>query len=179
MRLIVANIFTLIQYLKLLSENLCELRPDSCPHCGFGNLWFHGRYERKPDRPHCSKSNLNPIPIFRFYCPNCKRTCSVLPECIPPRRWYLWTVQQAVLLLYLGKQSIRQLAKQTAPSRRTIHRWLSRFKERFIVHASHLKSLDSKLGYRNSFSEFWQGVLAKMPLSTAMRQLNYLNNIVP
>jgi hypothetical protein len=62
-------------------------RPDSCPHCRLAGLWCHGCYYRKADRSAGVESH-NPVAVLRFLCRSCLRTCSRLPLCIAPRRWY-------------------------------------------------------------------------------------------
>jgi len=88
MNRIVASILTLQQHLNSLASSPVIYRPTFCPHCSFGKLWCHGCYERKADRLAPTSKSLNPIPIPRFICSGCRRSCSRLPECIAPRRWY-------------------------------------------------------------------------------------------
>ncbi|MBK9442558.1 MAG: hypothetical protein IPN53_15175 [Comamonadaceae bacterium] len=35
-----------------------------------------------------SAKGCNPVPILRYLCNACKHTCSRLPACIAPRRWF-------------------------------------------------------------------------------------------
>jgi hypothetical protein len=88
MRPIVPGIGTLAQHLKQLKEAPETYRPKRCPHCGKAGVWCHGAYTRKSDCEGRGDDCLNPVPIPRFYCCHCRRTCSALPECIPPRRWF-------------------------------------------------------------------------------------------
>jgi transposase-like protein len=117
MRNIIANIEALAQHLKTFYSNPELYRPDACPNCGSSSLWCHGVYFRKADRSGSGETSLNPTPIPRFYCAACKRTCSVLPECLPARRWYLWATQQLVLLMVLSGLSYRQIAEKSGVSR--------------------------------------------------------------
>lgn len=159
---IIADIVSLIQYINL-QPNFRAV--DRCI-CGRANPWFHGHYPRKADR---EDGGLNPILIQRFYCPLCRKTCSVLPECIPRRRWYLWKMQQAVVLLVLSGRSVRAISKELPPSRHTIARWSLWLKDRFDAYKQALCSLFSELGRTNGLSSFWLACLEKMPLSKAMR----------
>ena len=104
MAIILAGIHSLTQHLQQLNSNPEAYRPKRCPHCGHAGVWSHGHYLRLPDRENSGPDSLNPIPILRFFCPQagCRRSCSALPECIPPRRWYLWSVQQAMLLFLIS-----------------------------------------------------------------------------
>src|SRR5580693_3514463 len=156
---IVAKIVSLIQYVELIKKEPKMLRPDHCPVCGKAGVWFHGCYSRKADRANSGDSSLNPLLIQRFFCPNCCRTCSVLPECIPPRRWYLWEVQQVALLLVLAKKSFRVIANNIMPSRHTIKRWLTRLQEQFHLHKDTLCNHFIALGRTVNFSDFWSGCL--------------------
>lgn len=179
MRQIVSDICTLMQHIIELNKNVDNYRPDSCCYCGHHKLRRHGYYPRKADRENPTENNLNPIMIPRFYCSVCKRTCSVLPECIPPRRWYPWCIQQACLLLILGNKSLRQVEKQTLPSRWTIGRWINRLKEQFGLYSFHLKSCFSELGYCNLFERFWKNCLDKISLAKAMLILNNMGVAIP
>ena len=179
MRQIISDICTLMQHLSELSNNAEKYRPNSCCYCGHLKLRRHGCYPRKADRENTVEDSLNPIMIPRFYCPACKRTCSVLPKCIPPRRWYLWNIQQACLLLIFGGKSLRQVAKQTLPSRWSISRWINRLKEQFELHSFKLKSCFSELGYYNLFERFWKNCLDKLSLAKAMLALNNLGVTIP
>ena len=179
MRPIVSGIHELFQYIRAIKDAPEQFRPEQCPHCGRKGVRCHGHYDRKADRVNPANSTLNPIWIFRFYCSACKRTCSVLPECIPPRRWYLWKVQQAILLLCLSPVSQHQISQQFSPSRWTISRWHSRLVMRFNEYSSYLKSAFSWLGYTSGFIEFWQTCLSKCRLSTAMLRLNNSGVFIP
>lgn len=157
-----------------------KLRPARCPNCGKSGLRCHGRYHRKADRENHREDSLNPVPILRFYCPCCRRTCSVLPECIPPRRWYLWPLQQVVLLLITLEHSWRYIERRVAPVRSTIKRWNYRFQEMFTLHAFHLRSRFPNLG-RNAgtFNLFWKVCLEQMSLSQAMYLVHSAGEVVP
>jgi len=92
------GIETLAQHQKLLRDNSDAYRPERCPHCRKGGMHHHGYYERNTPRGEGPAFRLGPLFILRFYCPNCRRTCSRLPACLSPRRQYWWATQQAVLV---------------------------------------------------------------------------------
>jgi DNA-directed RNA polymerase subunit N (RpoN/RPB10) len=119
MRRIVASIAALDQHIEAVHETPGLYRPSCCPHCGIKVVWQHGFYYRKADRRTQSKESLNPVPIRRYCCSVCRHTCSRLPLCIAPRRWYDWTVQQSVLIQLLNGFSRRECARGAAPSRHT------------------------------------------------------------
>lgn len=175
---IVASITSLQQHLDLLISHPLTYKPRVCPHCGFGKLWCHGCYARKADRQPAVKS-LNPIPIPRFLCFGCRRTCSRLPECIPPRRWYLWVKQQQVLLLLLTGCSLRQCAHRFGLDRRTIGRWWDWLKQRGHDFEFHLRSRFSVLGRAVDFQDFWQSCLTQLALSKVMCLLDHDGVRVP
>lgn len=179
MPIIVSGIATLEQYLFILQEAVESLRPKCCIHCGMLNLRHHGHYDRKSDRENSEEHSLNPVPILRFYCPHCKRTCSVLPECIPPRRWYVWSVQHIVLLLLILGNSFRVVASRASPSRSTCRRWWNRLKDRFLQHRDALSAQISKLGHAIDFNAFWNSCLAEISLDQAMLVCHLAGVVIP
>jgi Homeodomain-like domain len=94
---------------------------------------------------------------------------SVLPECIPPCRWYLWEVQQMALSLFLLGKSLRAIAQEVGPSRHTISRWMNRFKEQFLLHKDVLCTNIADFGRIIDFTDFWQNCLCHFSLAQAMR----------
>lgn len=171
MTLIIADILSLTQYLliNLFSHSL------NCPYCGLDKLWCNGTYPRKSDR----EGKLNPIIIQRRYCCGCHKTFSVLPECIPPRRWHLWSMQQAAWLMVLSGHSIRSISTLLKPSRRTIARWRDWFIDKLTVHRDTLCNLFSELGRAVGLEGFWKTCLEQIPLSKAMRLCHESGVIIP
>lgn len=176
---IVPDILSLVQHLEKLKTASEKYRIEKCPTCGCCGLWHHGERYRKSDRENRADATLNPIPILRFYCPACHHTCSALPECIPPRRWYLWSVQCAVMLMVLSGITVHKASTTVLPSRWTIRRWLLRFKNQFSLHSLQLRSVWSWLGYCTSLREFWSSVVDHVPFSTAMMVLHHQGVVVP
>lgn len=174
---ILAGIVSLRQHLSTLKNDFVRYMPDQCPHCSKSNLWRHGDYPRKADRN--PGSNLNPVPIPRFYCPDCRRTCSTLPECLPPRRWYPWLIQQAVVALLLSSASLKAAAKQIRASRSTVRRWWGRLKARFHQHRQVLVSRYADLGRTAGFVHFWKVCLERIPLSSVMRKVSQSGYEIP
>lgn len=167
---ILSGILSLIQYKNEVEGSFDEkYRPQRCECCGRLRLRRHGTYPRGSDRINTSCHSLNPILIQRYYCPSCRKTMSVLPECISPRRWYLWEFQQTALLLVLLGKSVCKVASELIPSRHTIARWCRWFKEQYHLHrdalCTHYHALTGAVG----FNRFWKGCLNFMPLSSAMR----------
>jgi hypothetical protein len=104
---------------------------------------------------------------------------SVLPECIPPRRWYLWETQQIALLLFLLGNSARAVEKQVKPSRHTIKRWVAWLVVQFKLHKDALCSHFPSLGLFTEPISFWTHVLEEFPLSTAMRLCHVSGVTIP
>lgn len=171
---IVAGMLSIMQYVTSLKSDPEKYCLEYCPYpgCGKSGLWCHGCRYRKADRENNDQSSMNPVPILRFYCPTCKHTCSLLPECIPPLRWYLWLIQQIAISLFFSGLSFNKISQKILPSRWTISRWIKKLGEQFNIHALHLKTKWSWLGYHTSLKKFWPTLLEKMDLSHAMLFLN-------
>jgi transposase-like protein len=178
---ILPGILSLIQYKNDVESNFREeLRPERCECCGKSKPHRHGSYPRKAaGRNNDSDSSLNPLRIQRYYCPSCRKTMSVLPECIPRNRWYLWQVQQVILLLFTQGLSINKIAQSQKPSRHTISRWISRFKANFFVHRDALVHVKTTLSQYVTFNSFWEACLGRINLSEAMRLCHVLGVLVP
>jgi hypothetical protein len=177
---ILASVTSLAQHLRAVRRNPDSYRPDVCPHCGLRRLWHHGRYFRKADR--CPpRRRHRPIPVLRFLCPECRGTCSRLPACIPPLRWYLWAVQQVVLLaLVLGGTLSAAVQAVSGPGRRTVGRWrhwlLGDAGDGF---AMHLRSRWSELGRFPDRPTFWHHLLEARGLVAVMSWLDSQDLPVP
>ncbi len=176
---IVPAIASLSQHLETLRETPELYRPPACPHCGLCGLWCHGCYERKVDRNREPDDRLDPIPIPRFFCQGCRHTCSRLPACIAPRRWYDWSVQQLVLQLLLVGCSLHRCACWVSLDRRTVGRWWGGLKDRGDAFAFLLRSRFPELGRTVDFASFWSAVLAHLGLMNGMAWLDGQGVVVP
>lgn len=165
---IVESITNLAQHLIAVASQAEIYRPAACPHCRCSTIWGHGRYYRKADRSVGDAPSLNPVPVLRFLCQACCRTCSRLPACIAPRRWYDWFVQQAVLLLLLGGCSLRQCSQCTGRARSTVRRWWTWLHERGEQFAFWLRSRLPELGRVADFASFWRNVIEGLSLQQSM-----------
>lgn len=163
---ILPGIMSLVQYKDEIEYQFKEkARPELCEHCGKVKPWCHGDYPRKAGRNNAD-TLLNPIQIQRYYCSDCKRTMSVLPECIPPRRWYLWGTQQAAILLFMLNGSARAVEREVSLSRYTIKRWISWLIVQFKLHKDALCHHFSSFGLFTEPYHFWLHVFDKLSLST-------------
>lgn len=169
---IVGSITSLVQHLLAVVTDVEIYRPAACPHCRRTGMWRHGCYHRKADRSAggCAGGgqSRNPVPVPRFLCRACCRTCSRLPACIAPRRWYDWLVQQAVLVLLLGGGSVRECARCTGRARSTVRRWWAWLHERGESFAFFLRSRLPELGRWAEFESFWRNVIDGVSLQQAM-----------
>ena len=172
MRRIVLGITSLEQHLQTLRQNPEVYRPQSCPDCGLGRLWAHGSYDRKADWIGVGKDNLNPIPIPRYRCADCKVTCSRVPECIAPRRWYSWAVQAVCLLAVMRGVQAQSGASWRSPARRTIARWWGWLQQCGALFRFHLNSRFAELGRLGEELDYWCHVIETMGLSRAMAFVN-------
>ncbi len=179
MAYIFADILSLVQYIHIQKHEPEKLDLKNCLCCGKSHPWRHGGYSREADRINPSSTSLNPVFIQRYYCPCCHKTCSVLPECIPPRRWYLWEMQQVIFLLYLSGMSAYAISKTMQPSRQTIKRWLLRFTKQFRFHKDALCTYFCALGRSINMKDFWKMTLQRMSLSAAMRLCHVTGVVIP
>ncbi len=172
MNRIVASVTTLEQHVEAIKQTPEIYRPLSCPHCGINIVWRHGCYTRKADRRPDGDGSLNPVPILRYCCSACRRTCSRLPLCIAPRRWHDWSVQQGVLEQLLSGFSQQHCARTDIPDRRTVGRWWHWLQERRQTFEFHLRSRLPELGRTTGFAGFWRQVFNSMGLAAAMALLD-------
>jgi len=121
MQRIVSSITTLAQHFETMASSPQSYRLPACPRCGLGGPRIHGSYDRKVDRKARSGHGCRVVQVPRFFCRGCERTHSRLPQCIAPRRWYDWAVQQIVLAL--AGVSVRACAQRVGVGRHTVRRW--------------------------------------------------------
>ena len=177
---IVESVSSLVLHLIAVATDPEIYRPAACPHCRCSGMWRHGCYHRKADRSAGGTGDaesLNPVPVLRFLCRACERTCSRLPACIAPWRWYDWLVQQAVLVLLLGGSSLRHCAHCTGRDRRTVRRWWAWLQERADRFAFSLRSRLPELGRLAGFESFWRNVIDGLSLQQAMVLLDRDMNV--
>ncbi|MBK6637439.1 MAG: hypothetical protein IPG34_06980 [Rhodocyclaceae bacterium] len=168
MQRIVAGIMTLAQHERALAQTPEIYQPGCCPHCGIKIVWKHGCYYRKADLCHRGEASHNPVPILRYCCSVCKRTCSRLPECIAPRRWYNWLLQQLWLRAVLEAAASPPAPDGPSPAPRTVGRWADWLRERTGELRLALTSRFAELGRLGNDPEFWLGVFEGLGLSRAM-----------
>jgi len=181
MRPILSEIRTFRQHLVTLSRAPEKYKPSNCPYCHSIKLWCHGYYPRKPDRLHIGYYSHNDLSVARFKCTdeNCGRTCSTLPECFSPRRWYPWINQQWCLWFLLAGYSINQVDKLFPMARSTIVRWNNWLSDRFNLFHRLLKNKFPDFGYFENKVIFWSTWLDNYSLSHAMVTLNNQQIVIP
>jgi hypothetical protein len=172
MNRILGTISTFDQHFDELANGADSYRPTNCPHCRSAGLWHHGCYHRKVDRSAASNEpRRNPVAILRFLCNACLRTCSRLPSCLAPRRWYDWAMQQTFLLLLLGGTSLHQGCRQSGRARSTLRRWRDWLHTRSAQFSFFLRSRSPELG-RLPEQDFWLQVISSMSLAGVMALLD-------
>lgn len=164
---------SLLQHILQVHHSPQTYRPCACPHCGLAGLWLHGIYVRKADRSGAVDDSLNPVPVCRFLCHGCGRTCSRLPLAMTPRRWYDWEVQQRVLVWLLSELSLHQISARACLDRRTVRRWREWLREQTALFSFHLRErFPEQLGrIGGDWKAFWRACLELMPLCEAMALL--------
>ena len=106
--------------LKLTCEN---------PECDCHVLYKHGCYRRTA----VTKRRLIEIPIYRWRCPVCGQTVSVLPNFLVPWRHFVTLVREAALKRRQDGMSFRKIAGGVATTvvggihPKTIKRWWGRY----------------------------------------------------
>lgn len=175
MRLILADINSLEQYLKQLDAPQDSRRAENrqCGACGKAHaLYRHACYYRKPDRFRKRGESLNPVKILRYICQYCRKTCSVLPECIAARRWHLWETQQAVIQERLLNKSWRAISQRFSVARSTCRRWFESLQTCFCAHADVLRNLPGEVAHTLlhcfAFQSFWKTCFEHISLARAM-----------
>ena len=172
MHRIVGSVTSLVQHLVAVATDPEIYRPSACPHCGYARVWHHGCYHRKADRGAPTDASRELIPVLRFLCAACPRTCSRLPACISPRRWYDWAMQQAVLLLLLAGCSLRHCARCGGVDRRTVGRWRDWLHDRDDRFAFFLRNRWPELGRVAEFVLFWRNVIDTLSMQVAFAWLD-------
>ena len=171
MFIIIPGVSSLAKYCQQIAEPTSALKQqesNACPHCHAGTLVKNGFYHRKASRTNEDSIKLNPVPIQRYLCKSCKRSCSALPECIPPRRWYLWDIQSKVLSLFISGKSYRAIARLLLPTRSTIARWIKRFNSQWLLYADTLRQHLPAVCHSQKFKPFWATVLGQCSLASVM-----------
>ena len=171
MHRIVATVTSLEQHRRQMESAPESYRPAACPYCGVGKPWRHGCYQRKAERSR-AHADRNLVPVPRFRCDPCQRTCSRLPACIAPRRWYDWVVQQLVLLCLAGGDSLHAAARYGKVARHTARRWRDWLAQRGEQFAFFLRSRFPDWGHVGDTAAFWHASLAERSLPELMAWLD-------
>lgn len=97
--------------------------------CNHQTLREHGRYFRTP----VFKRRRVRLPIYRWYCPKCGQTLSVLPDFLVPGGHFVTQVREAALRRRMRGESFTRIAQGVASvnvggvSPDTIKRWWTRY----------------------------------------------------
>lgn len=104
-----------------------------CDDCS-GKLHKHGRYYRWVT----SKREMIEIPIYRWLCPNCGITFSLLPDFLVPWARFTTWVREAAIVRKRQGRSFRRIAESIAIpviglSTTTVKRWWKRHRMKVSV----------------------------------------------
>ena len=121
---IISNKFLNIQeYITKILSLIENIRPSKCPLCDSKRRpWHHGSYKRFV----CWGPDLFTINIYRFYCPDCKSTMSLLPSFLLPDKTYsAYDISSALfLILHCGKSILSVKKLLGLPYRSLLTSWL-------------------------------------------------------
>lgn len=145
-----------------------------CEDCG-RLLHKHGRYWRTV----AAKKEVFVIPIYRCYCPTCKKTISLLPEFLIPWARYTTWVREAALTRKRKGFSWRQVTESTtAPSvrynRRTLKRWWTRHLHRAADAALWVAGQFIAEGADEDLLRLYPTMMNPTPIDT----LDWMNNLL-
>lgn len=178
LRRILSEVASLPEHAKRLINQPEDYRPEQCPHCNHTHLWGHGHFTRKP----LGDCDIKVVEVPRWRCLGCKTTFSVLPSCIPPRRWYMWIVQQAVLVYLLSGGTQEQCFDDLAhlgPAPCTIQRWWRWLKRKNNEFSHHLRNLQPEWGRTADLREFWRVAIAEKQMRELMAYLDAQGLTIP
>ena len=122
---------------------------------------------------------LNPIPIPRYLCASCRHSCSRLPECLAPRRWDSWVLQQQALQALLTVYSLHGCSTTHGLCRSTVRRWWIWLSSSTVTFEFFLRSRYPEWGRTSDWQSFWRTCLNEMPLSGIMANLDHDGIDVP
>jgi len=170
---------TVNQYRDDVKYHPENLKPQACDNCGCNHFWKNGDYERAITGRDKDKSNSEVVDIIRFKCSFCHENYSVLPSMIPLFRWYLWCMQQWVLLLVLNGYSFYKAARVSGVDRRTVSRWFYWLKDKYKIIYHTMCQLDKNLSKYYLIKDFYSSLFSCHHLSKISMYLHQYNLLVP
>ena len=167
-------------YISDATNNPEALYPERCECCGSTRFSLNGFYERKSEgrgkEVHVKNGELK---IRRLKCKGmCGISYSILPSLIPRLRWYLWCMQQFIIMLLISGASIAAIVERTHISRSTITRWIRWFKEKWIIFCNELMPKNIFLSEVSHFIGFYSSVLKRWKLSQIMLKLHEIGLVI-
>jgi hypothetical protein len=127
------DVHTYLVFCKTVGQNL--IRPAKCSYCEHFFLHAHGIYYRQgyTQTEHIS------ILIYRFLCPSCGKTVSVIPSFVGKKHTITWDAQEEIFGEIEECQALEEAGKRILPpvaplSSRTLLRWKRRWK--FLLEAA-------------------------------------------
>jgi hypothetical protein len=135
--------------LDVADSSLETERPSCCVYCHTKRIPHrHGQFKRWLN----TLTERILLPVFRFLCPDCKRTMSVLPLFAEPYHQDAVEVKEEVITSAETGESTPALAARSIRfaggpySEKTIRRWLCTWRQRFIRHQDRLWALFLQAG---------------------------------
>jgi transposase-like protein len=117
------------------------VRPSCCKYCKTERMPHrHGKFERWL----YTLSERILLPVFRFLCPDCKRTMSVTPDVVEAHHQTSVEVKEEVIRSAKEGQSIPAIAIRSQGfaggpySEKTLRRWIRSWRQRFMRHQDRL-----------------------------------------
>ena len=170
---------TIDQYNQDVKEYPDNLKPKECNNCGCHHFWFNGHYERAISGRDQNKNHFDNVYIIRFKCSRCHDHYSILPSIIPLLRWYLWCMQQWVILLVLNGYSFYKAARTARVDRRTVSRWYYWLEAKYKIIYHTMCHLNKTLSKHYRMKNFYLSLFAYHHLSKVSMYLHQYNLLVP
>lgn len=131
-------------YLSLCAQGLPEeQRPDRCRHCSSERIPHrHGKFLRWL----FTLDEAMQIPVFRFLCPDCRKSFCVLPGFVETYHQSAVEVKETVTERVAEGRSLTEIAEESKDfagghyAEKTLWRWLKRWQERLYTHEEQLWS---------------------------------------
>lgn len=155
------------QYLKRYRQKRPKLKlkcPNDC--CCGQTMHGHGRYFRMA----LFKHRYFRVPIYRWCCPNCGQTFSVLPDFLSTKGHFALPVREAALKRKASGESWQKIMDSIAEpggiSRKTVKRWWMRHLHKAASAAQWLAAELIRSGVNEDLLRLHTGGINPTPLDT-------------
>lgn len=131
MVIVLQLVMSVKQYLQAYGSK-SPAEAQGCPRCG-RRLRRHGRYWRSV----VYDQGRERVPIYRYLCPPCRETFSLLPAFLRPYSHFAFEVREAAARMLAAGEKVAVVAEQLCQdhqaggiSGRTLCRWLQGWRQR-------------------------------------------------